>query len=276
MLPHIPYFFDFIHLKNREDLPHLGLVSLLIIGIIIGVYLALQPQLFNKQAAQGGLVDLQFMPDVLQVESGQVYEAIIAINPKSERVTAVQLDVGYDPASITILEAKNEGYLPIGLKTEDDFQGSLELTYGSTIETQATQPGIVATIKFKFIGDKAAQMLIKPNSQISVSSKEGNVLTTFPKLSLEVGSGPVQTQTKEDIKYPDNLLLEKPVTPGSQPFVRDFEEASQPKPELKPDRVQPGLSGAYIKQLGRDIFIEPIKALNQVIEEKAADILKPE
>ena len=60
---------------------------------------------------------MKFEPEALNVQKGRVYEVKIAVNPKAQRVTAVQLDLGYDPAALTILEAKNEGFLPITLKT---------------------------------------------------------------------------------------------------------------------------------------------------------------
>jgi len=67
--------------------------------------------------------------------------------------------------------------------------------------------------------------------------------------------------------------LEKAFYPEASPFVRDFKEASEPKPIFAPERVKPALSGAYVKQLGKDFLIEPIVALNQVIEEKAGEII---
>ncbi len=269
----MPHFFDFIHIRDRKDLPHLALVSLLVFGIILGVYLAMQPQIFNKQASESGLVELAFVPESLEIQTGRVYELKVAINPKAERVTAIQLALEYDPAVITIIETKNEGFLPITLKTGDDFNGNLNLVYGSTIESQATQPGMVALIKFKASNNGPSRITMKGNTQVSVASKEGNALSSFPVLELQTGDG---SQTgEEDVRYPDSLLLEKAFHPEAEPFIREFREGLEPKPEVKPGRVKPEFSGAYIGQLGRDIFIEPIVALNQVLQEQATEILKP-
>ncbi len=275
MLPPFPHLLDILHIKSRQDLPHLGMVTLLVFGIILGVYLSLQPQLFNKQASVEGIVDIKFAPDTLAVQSNRVYEAKIAINPKGERITAVDLQIGYDPAAVTILEVKNEGFLPVNLKTEDDFKGSVNVIYGSTIENKTDQPGMVAAIKFKTLTGKDAEISIKPGSQVSVSSQEGNVLTSFPGLKLQNGSQGQGQTGQQDVRYPDSLLLEKAFFPDSSPFVRDFKEASEPKPEIKPDRVKPQFSEAYIKQLGKDIFIEPVVALNQVLQDKVGEVIKP-
>ena len=274
MVPHMPHFFEFIHFRDHKDLPHLALVGLLIFGIVIGVYLSLQPQIFNKQASESSLVEVKFIPESVLVQSGRVYEAKIAINPKGQRVTALQMFIGYNPAKVTILEAKNEGFLPITLKTQDTFEGTLNLVYGATVETMATDAGMVATLKFKVNSGGASEITIKPNSQISVSSLEGNALSDFPVLKLEESSAATQTGS-EDVRYPDNLLLEKAFRADSEPFVQEFRDAIEPEPEIKPDRLGPQFSEAYIKQLGRDIFIEPIVALNEVIGEKATQILKP-
>lgn len=276
MLPHMPRFLEFIYFKDHKDLPHLGLVILLIAGIIIGVYLSLQPAIFTNKAAEGSLVEVKFEPETLRVRTNQIYEAKLNINPKAERVTAVQLDINYDPSAVVILEAKNEGFLPITLKTKDSFDGTLTLIYSGTVDTQATSPGVVVTVKFKFIGSEPSSLSIKPGSQVSVSSREGNVLTEFPEVKLETGNGQIPQAGDEKVKYPDSLLLEKPVFPESSPFIEDFKEALEPKPSLSPERVKPELSERYILQLGRDIFVEPIVALNQVIEDKAGEILKPE
>ena len=271
----MPHFFDFIHLRDRRDLPHIALVSLLIFGIILGVYLAMQPQLFNKQASEGSLVGLAFAPDMLEVQAGRVYEVKIAIDPKSERVTAAQLAIKYDPAVVTIIEVKNEGFLPVILKSQDTFDGTLNLVYGSTIESQAINPGMLASIRFKVNGTGPSEMAIKGNSQINVSSREENALSVFPVLSLVPAAGGTATG-EEDVRYPDSLLLEKAFHPDSEPFVREYREGLEPKPEVGVERIEPEFSGAYIRQLGKDIFVEPVVALNQVLQEKATEIIRPE
>lgn len=271
----MPHFFEFIHLRDRQDLPHLALVVLLITGIMVGVYLSLQPQIFNKQAAEGSLVEVNFIPEILEIQAGQTYEAKIGVNPKTERVTAVQLSISYDPEVVKIVETKNEGFLPIELKTEDNHEGTLTLIYGGTVDTQAGLPGMLATLKFKALTGSLSAIAIKSNSQVSVSSKEGNVLTAFSKLYLTEGGAAAQTPLPGDIKYPDNLLLEKAFFPDSSPFVRDFKEAIEPRPEIKPERVKPQLSEKYILQLGRDIFIEPVVSLNEVLRDKVGGIIKP-
>lgn len=273
MLSGLPKFSELIHIKSRQDLPHLGIVALLVLGIILGVYLALQPQIFNKKAAEEGLIDIKFVPESLQMESGKIYEAKIAVNPKGERVTAVKLRIGYDPGVISVLETQNSGYLPVTLKIEDSHDGNLILIYASTIESQPTSVGILVTIKVKALNSGPSLIQIMPDSEASVASRENNVLTVFPKLIIE----PVGSAAPGEVpKYPDNLLLEKAFFASSGPAIRDFKESLEPKPEIKPDKVKPEFSMAYVKQLGTDIFIAPIQALNQVLEEKVGSILKSE
>ena len=269
MLPQIPHSFDFIHFRDRSDLPHLFLVVILVLGIVLGSYLALQPQLFNKKAAGGGLVDMAFVPDSMQIQPGKIYEAKIEINPKGHRVTALQMAIDYDPAVVTIIEAKNEGFLPVVLKVEDDFAGRLNVIYGSTIESQPDKAGTVTTIKFKANASKASAISLAGNTLVAISTQETNALSVFPELKLVPGGG-----TKEDLSYPQNLPLEEVVHQESGPFVNQFKEGLEPLPEIKPQRVKPAFSEAYIKQLGSDIFIEPVVALNEVIQEKAGEIIK--
>lgn len=270
MLPHIPYPFEFIHIKSRKDLPHLAVVVLLVFGIGLGVYLALQPQIFKKQAAGDSIVEVKFIPESILFETGRDYEAKIAVNPKGTRVNAAALNVTYNPEVISVLEITSGGFLPVQLKINDDHQGKLTLIYGSTIESQADKPGMLSVIKFKVLKEEAASFDISPMSEVSVSSIEGNVLTVFPKLVIEPSGS---TDLKEEVSYPDNLLLEKAFFASSGPVVRDFRESLEPKPLLKPERIKPEISFAFIKQLAGDIFISPIAALNQVIEEKVGEIL---
>lgn len=272
MVPQVPHNFEFIHFRSIKDIPHLLMVILLISGIFLGVYLALQPQLFNKKASEGSLVDLQFVPDSLQIQTGNTYEAKINIMPKGQRVTAVQLDLEYDPTVMTILEVKNGGFSPITLRSQDRLDGTFSLIYGSTIESKSDKDGTVANIKFRVLSSKDSKLSVKGNSQINVSSQEANALTNFPSLSLQSTGG--ANTDKSELKYPDNLLLEKAVLPDASPFVRDFREGLKPDPSFAPERVKPGFSGAYVKQLGKDIIIDPIIALNQVIEEKTGEIIK--
>ncbi|MBI2593321.1 hypothetical protein HYW44_01610 [Candidatus Daviesbacteria bacterium] len=270
MLPHIPYPFEFIHIKSLKDLPHLVIVVSLIFGIGIGVYLALQPQIFNKQAAGDSIVAVKFIPESIQVQAGRDYEAKIAVNPKGTRVNAAALNVTYNPEVISVLEITNGGFLPVQLRINNDHQGKLTLIYGSTIESHADKPGMLSVIKFKVLKEDAASFDVSATSEVSVYSKEGNVLTVFPKLVIEPSG--IATP-KEEIRYPDNLLLEKAFFASSEPVVRDFRESLDPKPVLKSGRVKPEISLAFIKQLAGDIFISPIVALNQVVEEKVGEII---
>ena len=272
MLPQTPHIFDFIHIRSLRDVPHLLLVLFLISGIAVGTYLALRPQTFVNRAAEDNSVELKFAPEVLQIQTGRVYEAKIAINPKQQRVTGVALNIGYDPSSVTILEVINDGFLPVTLKSEDEFNGNLNIVYGSTIETSANQAGMLSTIKFKANQPQGSEMFIKPGSQVTVSSREGNVLKNYSVLSLEAAPAGVNTG-EEDVRYPDSLLLEKAFRRDSEPFVREVREALEPKPSTSPDKLEPELSEAYLKQLGREIFIDPITALNDVLTEKAAEII---
>jgi hypothetical protein len=158
----------------------------------------------------------------------------------------------------------------VQLRINDDHQGKLTLIYGSTIESQANKPGMLSVIKFKVLKEEFTSFDVSPTSEVSVSSVEGNVLTVFPKLVIE----PSDIATpKEEVRYPDNLLLEKAFFASSEPVVRDFRESLEPKPVVKPGRVKPEISFAFIKQLAGDIFISPIVALNQVLEEKVGEIL---
>lgn len=263
----------FIHVRSRQDLPHLGLVILLTLGIMLGVYLALQPQIFSKRAAEGSLVEVKFIPESIQISNGRVYEARIAINPKGRRVTAVQLAIKYIPTQVTILETKNEGFLPIDLKVKDSFDGNLDLVYGGTVDNVADKPGMLSTLKFKVLSNQASEISIKGNSIVSVASSEENALSEFAVLKLVPNSQGAPQTGSQDVRYPDSLLLEQAFRPDSEPFVEEFRQAIEPQPEIKPERVEPSFSGAYIKQLGKDIFVEPITALNQVLEEKAGEII---
>ncbi len=272
MLPGVPHVFDFVHIKSFRDVPHLLLVLFLISGIAVGTYLALRPQTFVNKAAENTGVEVKFAPDVLQIQTGRIYEAKIAINPKQQRVTGISLNIGYDPSSVTILEIINDGFLPVTLKSEDKFDGNLNIVYGSTIETSSNQPGMLSTIKFKTNQPQGSEMFIKPGSQVTISSKEGNVLNNYSVLSLEAASAGVSTG-QDDIRYPDSLLLEKAFRRDSEPFVREVREALEPKPSTSPDRIEPEVSEAYLKQLGKEIFIDPIVALNDVLQEKAEEII---
>lgn len=258
------------HIKSLKDLPHLFIVTLLVMGIGLGVYLAMQPQLFNKQAAEGAVIDLTFLPREMKVETGKEYEAKIAINPKGQRVTAAQLSVSYDPRVIAVVGITNGGFLPVSLRTLDDKQGNLNLIYGSTIDSQTGQAGILSVIKFKTLIPESTVIKINPPSQVSISSREGNVLEAYPKLTIESLD---RTAPGEQTRYPDNLLLEQAFFASSEPVVRDFRESLEPKPERGPERVKPEFSEAFLKQLGMDIFISPIVALNEVLEEQAGKLL---
>lgn len=256
---------DLVHFKSVKDLPHLALVIFMVFGIIIGVWLSLQPQLFTKRASEDNLLDVKFIPDTIQVQTGKTYEAKIAINPKGERVTAVKLNMTYDPQTISVTQIKNDGFLPVELKVEDTFDGNLQLVYGSTIDTQATQPAMLATIVFKVINPFSSEIQAKTDSEVSVSSSSDNALKSFPVLKIEpIWDG---VNPGEEPKYPDNLLLEKAFFPDSSPVVRDFKESFDPKPLIKPERIDPEFSMDYLKQLGEDIFIAPVQSLNQVLQE---------
>lgn len=258
--------------SDRKDFLRLIFVIFLSLSIIIGVYLALQRQVFNKQAAEGGIVDLKIVPDKLSVQVGGQYQFKIAIDAKAQRVTAASLWIRYDPKSIAIVKVKNEGFLPVDLKIEDDKLGNLLVALGSTVDVKAEGLGFLATITLKSLEQNSSKIEIEPVSEVSVSSREGNVLSVFPALEITPGFLGGQSSQQLD-QYPNNLLLEKAFFADPSPFVQEFRNSLDPKPVIKPERIKPGFSEAYLRQLGKDIFIDPIIALNQVLEEKAGEVI---
>lgn len=262
---------DLFRLANlKKYLFKIPVLIFLIIGIIIAVILARNPQIFNKQASEGALVDLKILPEKLSVELGGNYDFKIAINPKAQRVTAASITLRYDPQAIAINKVKNEGFLPIDLKIYDDKLGILTMVFGTTIDVPADKPGMLATISFKALENLNSKIQIEPGSEVSVSSTSGNVLSVYPTIELTAQSS---SQTPQDISYPNNLLLEKAFFANPSPFVQEVRDSLDPKIVIKPGRIKPAFSEAYIMQLGKDIFIEPIIALNQVIEQKAGEFI---
>lgn len=251
--------------------PRILIVILLVLGIGLAVYLSGKPQLFYKFASEGSIIDLKFIPELVHTTPLMAYEVKIAINPKVERVTSASLEISYNPQAISIIGVENNGFLPIVLKSEDDHAGHLKIVYGSTIENVADKPGFLATIRFKSLTPIDSQIAIKPGSEITVSSVEGNVLNTYPVLQIQPAEG--GNFSEQDQTYPNNLLLEKAFFASSEPVVRDYRNSLDPQPELKPERVGPEFSVIYVKQLGNDIFVAPIQALNQVLEEKTGKII---
>ncbi len=267
-MPHIPHSFDFIHIKSVKDLPHLFIVLLLVSGIGIGVYLSLQPQLFSKQAAEGNIIDVSFLPEIIEAKVGESYDLKIGINPKGQRVTAAKLIVKYDPQVVSIAEVQNGGYLPVTLKVEDDFNGKLTLVYGSTIDSKSPPLGLLSLVKLRIQNPYNSEVGLDTDSEINIATQEDNVLNNYPKLTIEA----LNNQSEEDAKYPNNLLQEKPFFASSQPTVDDFQKSMEERAGLKPGRIDPEFSEAYIKQLAGDA-VSPIVALNKVLQEKVGDVL---
>lgn len=188
----------------------LVLIGVLIVIVTILLYFALKPQDRIKQTAVvtptksqqlptsiPGTTLLSFSPSILTVSTGSTYSAEIAIDSVDNMVTAVQLDLDYNPNVLTDVSVKDGNFFTSPQLFANEVENGNILYAAGTFSNGVKGKGTIATITFKVLPTLTAQteIVFTPKTQVTAEKSLESVLKNKTNLTLQITTTRPQTST---------------------------------------------------------------------------------
>lgn len=145
---------------------------------------------------------LAMSPNPIQVASGRTGSVDVTIDPSDNRVTAVQLELLYDPTVISNVKVVPGPLFPNAAVLIDDnnpTEGTYTFAYGiQPSQEPVISQGVAATITFTARGalGKQAQILLQAESLVTARGVPNSVLKTGTGTTVVISSPANATTTQ--------------------------------------------------------------------------------
>jgi hypothetical protein len=265
-----PNILNFSSLKTHKDLSKILLVGFLALAVLVATTLALNPQIFKKQASEDQ-ISLRLLPSEIRTVKNNSYNIQIGINSLDSKVTASEIHLVYDPKKILIEDLKIEDFLPVVLKVTNNHDGKIVLILGGQLNDLKKGVGILATLKFKVLSEDITDIKFKPDTKVVVEGSSENVLKEMSGTNLIPAGRGFNSQASPSVSgvFPNNLKDEGVVFQDPSPLIRDIVE----NVEVEDTSIKPGFNFRYIKHLFTSLF-PPISSLNKDLEDTTTGVIK--
>jgi hypothetical protein len=181
-----------VNLKSLKP-PQLIALVVILVGVIAGIFLVQQQQLFRKKAADG-LPDIYFHPSSMNIEPGSTNQSVdIFMNTYTANVAATVLEISFDPQYLEVISLMPAESLPVVLQTSLT-ESSATLTIGSPPESPLNGTVKIATVIFNVRQTPiSTQITFTGNTQVAAIESTGNVLGVANPATITIGSAPTAT-----------------------------------------------------------------------------------
>jgi Cohesin domain. len=163
----------------------------MILGIGIGVSLISKTQRTQTQAGSS-LVNFMFNPSSLALAQNSPASGSVFIDTKSNQISAVSLEINYDPNFIQVDSVVAESLLTKQIIPPMIEPGKVTLTLGASCQDTCstfTGTGNLATINFHSLNTSGnTSFSISPNTKVSVVGNPNNMLGTLTNSNITIGS----------------------------------------------------------------------------------------
>lgn len=179
----------------------MALLTFSLFGLLI-VTKVVRQRIATESQAVGGSVVLTLAPSSKKISSvGQQVSFDIVLHTNQDTVSAVALEIGYDPAAFEKVSYKNKTAFPIVLSTPKVLDGKLNVVVGVHPTSPFKGTTIVGTITLQVKSVKASTVSFTENTKTAslgktgntIKSKQGATITTFEIPTLTPTSTPTPT-----------------------------------------------------------------------------------
>lgn len=137
---------------------------------------------------------LMLDPNPVAVVSGKQGEVNVILTPSYNKVTAVQLEIQYDPLMVSDVEVEPGPLFPnavVLINTNDVETGTITYAFGiSPSQKPVVTAGLVAKLTFTARGviGKQSQIIIQPTSLVTAQGVADSVLSSATGTTVVIGS----------------------------------------------------------------------------------------
>lgn len=183
--------------KNKPKTTWIVTTVIALFAIVAGTYFSVREkeQATNSNAAAD--VSLIFNTPTLSSNINTSLTPRIVVNPTTNQVTAVEVNLSFDPAKMMINSITNSGIFAKTLKAPviDNSAGTASFVYGIDVVANSTPVPVtttsdVATINLTTKGVQGSAVLnIANTSIVTAKDVDTSVLGTYGTMTINIGSG---------------------------------------------------------------------------------------
>lgn len=200
-------------------------ISLSVLAMAIGVYLVQRPKETKKSKAAAA-TQISVTPSTISKSNNETFIVNVDIDTGENTVSAVDLEVDYDPAKLEGLSMTAGTYLPVVLSAGQVGTGKAKIILGSQPTDPKQGTGTLATIEFKAIGDNTStEIFVSENTKVAAIGEGGNnvlagrnpsTVTIGAPASIEPTASPTALPTQEPTPLPTDTPTGVPTATPTQ------------------------------------------------------------
>ena len=165
------------------------IVSLILIGLFVGLYLVQRTQELRRKAQQVG-VDLSLIPSATEILPDEQFSVEVVMNTNEFSVSAVEIHVSFDSNYLEATSISAKNYLPVVLPPGPQVGvGRASIILGSLPSDPKKGTGVLATINFKAkqAAVTSTEIMFATGTQIAAIGHTGDVTGTLTPTSVAIG-----------------------------------------------------------------------------------------
>lgn len=180
-----------------------GILGYLFFSSVLPFKNTLFTSLFPKNASfAAGIVDLEVVPNTVNIEKGKTFLVNIAIDAKTEQPTAMELGIKYNPQTLQLVTVARSSFFAKDLVAPQisSSSGTIALTYAQEVNAYKSGTGSVAALEFKALNTTttASQITIDPAStHVAALNQTGDMVGTLTNSNVTITDPQAVTKTAE-------------------------------------------------------------------------------
>ena len=173
---------------------HILAILILLAGIIAGVYLVQQTQIFRPRANVDG-VNLSLQPSRVDVASNEEFELTVFASTGNFEVSAAEIHIGFDPDQVEVRSIRAGDSLPLVLKEGQVNGNEATITVGATLGSTFRGNGTVAILRLVPRNESISTTVeLTANTKVAALNYNENVVGSLnPSAITRLASSPMPT-----------------------------------------------------------------------------------
>lgn len=180
-----------------------GILGYLFFSSVLPFKNSLFTSLFPKNSSfAAGIVDLEVVPNTVNIEKGKTFLVNVAIDAKTEQPTAMELGIKYNPQNLQLVTVARSSFFAKDLVAPQisTSSGTIALTYAQEVNAYKSGTGSVAALEFKALNTTttASQITIDPaTTHVAALNQTGDMVGSLTNSDVTVTDPQAVTKTAE-------------------------------------------------------------------------------
>ncbi len=194
-----------------------GIIHILITAVVAGIIgLLLLSSLPVLAATTSGIVNLSLQPSSVSTNQGDTFTVNVLMDTKTYQVTAVSLNLSFDPKILQGVSFQGSSAVPVVLSPGSFNSGTASIALGTNPGSPVTGVITIATLTFKALQATStpSQLILASTTQVAAVGQTGDVTGSRGSATINVTG-----QTNPTSQPTSTPVLTTTPTPTSSPAI---------------------------------------------------------